>query len=146
MIRRVGKTPLSNFILPFQPHPKNPSHHFRFIIAREGRPPSKRPAQLTSIHTNLHTSIHTKQSRHIPTSIHTNLHTSIYIKQSRHIPTSIPTSNTHKHTHKNKADTLQQRPSQTAPQKTKQQKYITLYNSKYCIRVVLRKNFLWYFL
>ena len=87
-----------------------------YIEAREHRAPAKDPApshpaykhtqtyiqaytqnKAEAILTNLHTSIYIKQSRHIPTSILTSIPKSIYIKQSRN-------------------------PSQTAPQKTEQQK------------------------
>ena len=72
-------------------------------------------------------------------------HTQAYIKLHTSIYTSIHTSNTYKHIHKTKqkqnTQTTAEAHPQTAPQKTEQKKSITLYNSKYCIRVVLCKNF-----
>ena len=115
------------------------------MIAPQQKTPPPHPAY-TNLHTTLHTSIYTKQSRsstynltykhlhktkqkqYIQTYIQAYLQaylqailTSIHTKQSRHIPTSIYTNQS-------------RRALPTAPQKTKQQKNITLYNSKYCIR------------
>ena len=63
-------------------------------------------------------------------------YTSIHTNQSR--------SKTYKHIHKTKqkqnTQNIQATPSQQHPTKQHSKKYITLYNSKYCIRVVLRKK------
>ena len=95
-------------------------------IAREGCAPAKTPRPHTpSIHK--HTYKHTQAYIQAYTSIHTN--------QSR--------SKTYKHIHKTKqkqnTQNIQATPSQQHPTKQHSKKYITLYNSKYCIRVVLRK-------
>ena len=87
----------------------------------------------------------TRATRTQHTQAYIKLHTSIYI--------SIPTSNTQKHIHKTK-QTHTHKHTQKHTQKLKQtptpkqhpknntaKKSITLYNSKYCIRVVLRKKF-----
>ena len=91
--------------------------------AREHRAPAKDPAPSHPAykHTYKLTYKHTYKTKQTHTYKHTH-------------------KNTHKHTQKHTHKTKQTRPSQTAPQKTKQQKYITLYNSQYCIRVVLRSK------
>ena len=103
-------------------------YSYIIYIAREGRAPAKTPRPHTpSIHK--HTYKHTQAYIQAYTSIHTN--------QSR--------SKTYKHIHKTKqkqnTQNIQATPSQQHPTKQHSKKYITLYNSKYCIRVVLRKNF-----
>ena len=100
------------------------------VIARERRPPAKDPPNSQAyIQTYIQAYIQNRADTYLQAYIQT------YIQnRAEAIHTSIPTSNTHKHIHKTKQTHIQQRPSQTAPQKTEQQKYITLYNSKYCIR------------
>ncbi len=90
--------------------------HIQYIIAREGGPPAKDPAPSHPAYTTLHTSI--------------------YIKQSR----SNTYKNTHKHTQKHIHKTKQTPLPKQHPKKQNSKKYITLYNSKYCIRVVLRSK------
>ena len=89
-------------------------HKMNAVLAREGQPPAKDPPNSQAY---IHPSIQAYTQNKAEAIL-----TSIYIKQSRRIPTKT------KQTHYNNA------PPQTAPQKTTQKKYITLYNSKYCIR------------
>ena len=105
--------------------PLRPRHEREIYTgAREGQPPAKDPP-------NSHTYIHPSIQAYTETKAEAIL-TSIYIKQSR--------SKTHKtkQTHYNNAPP-KQHPKQH-PKKQNSKKSITLYNSKYCIRVVLRRK------
>ena len=84
-----------------------------YNIAREHRAPAKDPPNS-----------HTPPYKHTHTQ-HTSIHTSIHTKQNRHKPQSI---------HRKQS----RRPSpNSTPKNRTVKKSITLYNSKYCIRVVL---------
>ena len=134
----------------FQKESPIPGCHFQVLcqssgvyhIARQGEPPAKDPSNSQAyIQTYIQAYIQNKAE-----AIHTNIHTSIYIKQSRSNTHKHTYKLTYKHTYKSKQTHTYKQYSQkqsrhihnnalpTAPHKTKQQKNITLYNSKYCIR------------
>ena len=108
---------------------KKTSPTWTLDTAREHRAPAKDPAPSHPAykHTQTYIQAYTQNKAE---AILTNIHTSIYIKQTR----SNTYKNTHKHTYKHTYKNKTGAPPKQHPKKQNSKKYITLYNSKYCIR------------
>ena len=110
------------------------------LSARGERAPAKDPAPS-------HTSIQAYIQAYIQTYIQTYIQAYTHpAHQHSHKHLHIHTYKyTYKHTYKTKQTHYNNAPPKQHPKqhpkKQNKKKYITLYNSKYCIRVVLRKNF-----